>query len=224
MNNKGFIATSLIYSFFLIFITLFLTIIADYLQNKVLLNTIELGIKDTINKTKTIEDFDVGDSLDFGIDATINEKNVSNGSSWVIASINHKDKKIVLYSANKDAGIDSCSSEEDCVSLDVLHNDLKESSTDNLTKQLDIVNLFMFNNPLNNEIYNYKIVDNDNKNRLISKNCIKVTDDALDFTDCNEASDGDTTNYRRRIVLDITNVKFEVNPVGTGYYTITRVI
>ena len=45
MNKKGFIATSLIYSFFLIFITLFLTIIADYLQNKVLLNTIEKGKK-----------------------------------------------------------------------------------------------------------------------------------------------------------------------------------
>ena len=49
MNKKGFIATSLIYSFFLIFITLFLTIIADYLQNKVLLNTIEKGIKEDIN-------------------------------------------------------------------------------------------------------------------------------------------------------------------------------
>ena len=44
MNNKGFIATSLIYSFFLIFITLFLTIIADYLQNKVLLNRYDKGV------------------------------------------------------------------------------------------------------------------------------------------------------------------------------------
>ena len=65
MNNKGFIATSLIYSFFLIFITLFLTIIADYLQNKVLLNTIEKGIKEDINNSMGIQDFEVGDKLYF---------------------------------------------------------------------------------------------------------------------------------------------------------------
>lgn len=57
MNKKGFIATSLIYSFFLIFVTLFLSVIADYLQNKVLLNTIERDIKDTITNTRSITDF-----------------------------------------------------------------------------------------------------------------------------------------------------------------------
>ena len=67
MNNKGFIATSLIYSFFLIFITLFLTIIADYLQNKVLLNTIEKGIKEDINNSMGIQDFEVGDKLYFNV-------------------------------------------------------------------------------------------------------------------------------------------------------------
>lgn len=56
-KKNGFIATSLIYSFFLIFITLFLTIIADYLQNKVLLNTIESDIKEEITNSRTIVDF-----------------------------------------------------------------------------------------------------------------------------------------------------------------------
>lgn len=65
MNNKGFIATSLIYSFFLIFVTLFLGIIADYLQDKVLLNTIEKGIKEDLNSTMGIQDFEVGDELIF---------------------------------------------------------------------------------------------------------------------------------------------------------------
>ena len=65
MNKKGFIATSLIYSFFLIFITLFLTIIADYLQNKVLLNTIENGIKEEINKGMGCSNFSITDQLVF---------------------------------------------------------------------------------------------------------------------------------------------------------------
>ena len=64
-KKNGFIATSLIYSFFLVFITLFLTIIADYLQNKVLLNTIESDIKEDINKKKGIKDFLIGDVITF---------------------------------------------------------------------------------------------------------------------------------------------------------------
>ena len=64
-KKNGFIATSLIYSFFLVFITLFLTIIADYLQNKVLLNTIENDIKEDLNGTKNIADFNTGDIIVF---------------------------------------------------------------------------------------------------------------------------------------------------------------
>lgn len=62
-KKNGFIATSLIYSFFLIFITLFLTIIADFLQNKVLLNTIENDIKEEINNSKYITDFIDGSDI-----------------------------------------------------------------------------------------------------------------------------------------------------------------
>lgn len=85
MNNKGFIATSLIYSFFLIFITLFLTIIADYLQNKVLLNTIEKGIKEDINSTIGIQDFEVGDKLYFNVGVSGIEEGL-----YYICSISYK--------------------------------------------------------------------------------------------------------------------------------------
>ena len=78
MNNKGFIATSLIYSFFLIFITLFLTIIADYLQNKVLLNTIEKGIKEDINNSNGFNGLYYICSISYKIDnTTIDKLNLS---------------------------------------------------------------------------------------------------------------------------------------------------
>ncbi len=100
MNNKGFIATSLIYSFFLIFVTLFLTIIADYLQNKVLLNTIEKGIKEDINNSMGIQDFEVGDKLFF-----VENVNEFNGL-YYICSITYKvdaTRKDELYlSSNED--------------------------------------------------------------------------------------------------------------------------
>ena len=99
MNKKGFIATSLIYSFFLIFVTLFLGIIADYLQNKVLLNTIEKGIKDELNTTMNIIDFEVGDMVRF-VDSCENTGGVTN--IWVVAKIDttKNDEKVIFYSYN----------------------------------------------------------------------------------------------------------------------------
>lgn len=97
MNNKGFIATSLIYSFFLIFITLFLTIIADYLQNKVLLNTIEKGIKEDINSTMGIQDFEVGSFI--GI--TVSCDNVNGAELYVISKVDYNNNEIILYSLDK---------------------------------------------------------------------------------------------------------------------------
>ena len=97
MNNKGFIATSLIYSFFLIFITLFLTIIADYLQNKVLLNTIEKGIKDEINSTRGIQDFEVGSFIGLSTDTC----DITTAKLYVISKVDYNNNKIILYSLDK---------------------------------------------------------------------------------------------------------------------------
>ena len=94
MNNKGFIATSLIYSFFLIFITLFLTIIADYLQNKVLLNTIEKGIKDDINSTMGIQDFEVGSFIGLSTDTC----DITTAKLYVISKVDYNNNEIILYS------------------------------------------------------------------------------------------------------------------------------
>lgn len=101
MNNKGFIATSLIYSFFLIFITLFLTIIADYLQNKVLLNTIEKGIKEDINNSMGIQDFEVGSF----IGTTGSCDNVNDAELYVISKVDYNNNKIILYSLDKTGDI-----------------------------------------------------------------------------------------------------------------------
>lgn len=124
MNNKGFIATSLIYSFFLIFVTLFLTIIADYLQNKVLLNTIEKGIKEDINSTMGIQDFEVGDKLYF-------VENVNEFSGlYYICSISYKIDKLSL------------SSSEDCSSnLDLNITGKRLIIEKNVTDYNDFINI-----------------------------------------------------------------------------------
>lgn len=51
MNNKGFIATSLIYSFFLVFVAVMASILATYAHNRILVNNVNEGIVDDLNAT-----------------------------------------------------------------------------------------------------------------------------------------------------------------------------
>ena len=51
MNNKGFIATSLIYSFFLVFVAVMASILATYAHNRILVNNVNEGIVDDLNIT-----------------------------------------------------------------------------------------------------------------------------------------------------------------------------
>ncbi len=92
-KKNGFIATSLIYSFFLVFITLFLGIIASYLQDKVLLNSIEKSTKKDLNTSISIKDLEVGDVFTLS-DSSLND--FFNIKSWIVASINGYN--LTLYS------------------------------------------------------------------------------------------------------------------------------
>lgn len=47
-NNNGFIATSMLYTFFLAFVTLFIGVVTLYLQNRVYLNKLEDSSKNAI--------------------------------------------------------------------------------------------------------------------------------------------------------------------------------
>jgi hypothetical protein len=71
-NKKGFIATSLIYSFFLIFLTLMVSVLTEYVHNRILLSSVKETI---VEKLNTLADFypvflenttyNVGDTIDY---------------------------------------------------------------------------------------------------------------------------------------------------------------
>lgn len=84
MKKNGFIATSLIYSFFLIFITLFLTIIVDYIQNKINLEYQESSVKAKLNNVVTAKDFNPGDYVLFDSDCDGTTENI--GEEYIVAS------------------------------------------------------------------------------------------------------------------------------------------
>lgn len=51
MNNKGFIATSLIYAFFLVFVAVVATVLATYAHNRILVDNVNSGVVDDLNKS-----------------------------------------------------------------------------------------------------------------------------------------------------------------------------
>jgi len=96
LKKNGFIATSLIYTFFLIFITLFLTIIGDYLQNKILLDTTEESIKANLHTKLNVSSLNVGDIIQFVSDCD-NLSSEMNNIEKIYIVANVKNKEVVLY-------------------------------------------------------------------------------------------------------------------------------
>lgn len=236
MNKNGFIATSLIYSFFLIFVTLFLAIIADYLQNKVLLNTIEKGIKDELNSTMSIEDFEVGDMISFDDD----EDDKVSYMPWIIVKVDYNNKKLVLYSYeltdSKDELISfpNCSTDFPSSPQTNFFSDLSDSNLEN-----DIEIGYRNATYLNKILYNYSNMDTKKKynigeNNVISSECSLCIDSVGAKCNANEEgcnctknpfdiipnkckTDGSSSNYRKRLELTIGNINFEkIETMGDG--------
>lgn len=75
-NNKGFIAISLIYSFFLVFLITLLAILSDYAKNRILLNDVKKETQEYLNNLAEFnpvsienKEYLVGEELTFGADA-----------------------------------------------------------------------------------------------------------------------------------------------------------
>ena len=87
MKKNGFIATSILYSFFLVFVTLFVALISAYLHNRILLSNMNEAAWDTlvgINNTK-ISDLSVGDYISFDTDKAGSV--INTGAKWITAYI-----------------------------------------------------------------------------------------------------------------------------------------
>ncbi len=100
-KNKGFIATSLLYSFFLVFCALLLALVGSFMHNRVLLDhTVENIKKDLSTATnKTLILTEVGDYVKiplFSSRADINLENVK----WIVAGHDASNKTITLVSDN----------------------------------------------------------------------------------------------------------------------------
>lgn len=89
MNKKGFIATSLIYSFFLVFCAMIAGYVAINIHNKMLLNRVIEQIREDLNTTKYITDIPVGSYV------KVNVKYAIDGNEIDISDLNYN----VLYTS-----------------------------------------------------------------------------------------------------------------------------
>lgn len=100
MKKNGFIATSILYSFFLIFITLFVVLVSNYIHNQVLisaLNDASWDILMGINNTK-ISDLEPGDHLRFANNSKVDSLNfMDDSANWVVAYVQKKDANTKTY-------------------------------------------------------------------------------------------------------------------------------
>lgn len=98
-KNQGFIATSLLSSFFLVFIAMLLALVSTLLHNRVLLNNVITSIKEELSETgtRTLGLAEVGSYVDipvFSTGITVNTENIK----WIIASHNTTNKTVTMVS------------------------------------------------------------------------------------------------------------------------------
>ena len=97
MKKNGFIATSILYSFFLVFVTLFVALISAYIHNRILLSNMNEAAWDNlvgINNTK-ISDLEVGDYISFDTDKSGSV--INQGTKWITAYIKQNGDNKTYY-------------------------------------------------------------------------------------------------------------------------------
>ena len=85
MKKNGFIATSVLYTFFLVFLTLFVALIANYMHNRILLAKIEDTSREMLAKINNLKlnDLKIGDHIKF----KCNENLLDSNATWIVAKI-----------------------------------------------------------------------------------------------------------------------------------------
>ena len=91
MKKNGFIATSLLYAFFLVFISLFIVLLLNYLRNRVLVQKIDDNARDKLSEINNlkISDMQVGDYVQFRNSKTItaSANPLSEKGIWQVARV-----------------------------------------------------------------------------------------------------------------------------------------
>ena len=208
-KKNGFISTSVIYSFFLIFVTLFLGLILNYTHNRILINRINEAALNDINKIKNarISNLNVGDYVLFELKDDIQDK--INPTTYILANI-YEDGTYEFLSTT-DTFNSSYNSESEFLTIDKF-NDLRDTYK-NTYKYSDT------NNNMNINIVNIsslkRVRDNITDNNILND----IYDTSTDYIVYNDLTstpyqDNSYYNFRKYAITsdNIDDLFTDVNP------------
>ena len=100
MRKNGFIATSLLYAFFLVFISLFVALLLAYLHNRLLISKINEDARNSltgINNTK-LSDISVGSYVQWrNANPTLKTNPMNDEGKWILSKVEEDDTNKTLY-------------------------------------------------------------------------------------------------------------------------------
>ena len=100
MRKNGFIATSLLYAFFLVFVSLFLVLLLSYLHNRVLISKINDNARDNLNgiSNTKISDMKVGSYVQWkNANPTAKTNPMNESGTWIVSKIEEDGDNKTLY-------------------------------------------------------------------------------------------------------------------------------
>ena len=157
-DNKGFIAISLIYSFFLVFLMVLLGIVADYTHNRLLLNNIKKSTQSELNERSEfnpitlpskIDGYKSGDVVSF-----VNEK-------WLVVASDEDTVTLALSRAlNNNELTDALSTNNSLLNSNILQNAINTTNNNTVLRCLNIKpsygdKLESYGDKLENVCYHY---------------------------------------------------------------------
>ena len=191
-KKNGFISTSIIYSFFLIFVTLFLGLILNYTHNRLLINRLNESALNDINKIRNarIAYLNVGDYVLFELTDEVQDK--INSKAYILANI-YEDGTYEFLSTT-DTYNSSYNSGIEYLSIDKF-NELRETYK---------------------SLYKYSTVNTNMNINLVSSSSLKRVRDNI--TDENILSDIFDTSTDYIVYNDLSSTSYQDN----SYYNFRK--
>ena len=177
MKKNGFIATSLLYAFFLVFISLFIVLLLNFMHNKLLVQKIDDNAKKTLSSINNLQltDLNVGDYVKFKNETPVTgtAMPLSEEGTWIVAKKDNgnitlvSDLKAYKFKVNAALSTDNNIPRSHPMSISVFNeiNDMTNPDMDLYRKSLmfknyDSMSISIIDTKLLNELRNTEMDQN----------------------------------------------------------------
>lgn len=152
-NNKGFIAISLIYSFFLVFLVTLLGITIEYAENRILLNKVKKATQDYLNTLSEFNPVKLANKA-----YTSGEEVIYAGETWIVLEDSGESIKLILKNSLSNEIIKKAFNAKS-ISIDGFVIPGGDGLDNNIQGPVDGDNVTMCLNTYNNRYCSYDVVD-----------------------------------------------------------------